>query len=142
MIEISNDLKTGHTRKAKVRNIFLDDENLSIIVNYKISHSNSEGENIDAEVNTKKLNYVIKTHDTRDIDPETDTRVLPDLSLVDETGKGSVYPEGLITEYEMYSSLGWDYVLSINPEATKVVLDGNYGVAYALLLRDDALGLV
>ena len=131
MIDISNCPKTGVSRKADINEIKLTKKRLSISSLYEIFHFDADGNNIDEMFSTIAKRYNIDTRPHRDIDPETGERV--------EDAEGV---EGLITEYELYASLGWDYVLNLNPEATAVVLDGNYGTAYALLLRDDALGLV
>ena len=131
MVDISNCPKTGVSRKADINEIKLNKKRLSISSLYEIFHFDADGNNIDEMFSTNAKRYNIDTRPDRDIDPVTGDKV-EDIEGV----------EGLITEYEMYSSLGWDYVLNLNSVATKVVLDGNYGVAYALLLRDDALGLV
>ena len=138
MIEISNCKRTGHKRKADIKNIVIDKENEIIAVNYTISFFNTEEEDISYVLNPNKRKYNITSTRLKKLDPITGDKVNPEIDEV----KGEIFPEGLINEYEFFSSLGWDHVLSINPEATKVVEDGNYGVAYYLLLRDDALGLV
>ena len=138
MIDISNCPKTGVSRKADINEIKLNKKRFSISSLYEIFHFDADGNNIDEMYSTKAKRYSIDTRPNRDIDPLTGDKVDP---TINEEGE-LVYPEGLITEYEMYSSLGWDYVKGLNPEAAAVVLDGNYGTAYALLLRDDALGLV
>jgi hypothetical protein len=131
MIDISNCPKTGVSRKADINEIKLNKKRLSISSLYEIFHFDAEGNNIDDMFSTIARRHSIDTRPDRDLDPETGDRV-EDIEGV----------EGLMTDYELYTSLGWDYVLSINADAEAVVLDGNYGVAYALLLRDDALGLV
>lgn len=138
MVDISNCPKTGVARKGDIKDILLSKEQGIICSKYTISYYDSEGNNIDSLFHPLAKRYEITTKKVRNIDPITQETVEP---TIDENGV-ETYPEGLINEYELYSSLGWDYVLSINPEAEKVVIDGNYGVAYALLLRDDAEGLV
>ena len=138
MIDISNCPKTGVSRKADINEIKLNKKRLSISSLYEIFHFDADGNNIDDMFSTVAKRYNIDTRPNRDIDPDTGEKVEP---TINEEGE-LVYLEGLITEYEVYSSLGWDYVLSLNADAEAVVLDGNYGTAYALLLRDDSLGLV
>jgi hypothetical protein len=131
MIDISNCPKTGVSRKADINEIKLNKKRLFISSLYEIFHFDADGNNIDEMFSTIAKRYSIDTIPDKDIDPETGAKV-EDIEGV----------EGLITEYTHYTTLGWDYVLSLNPDAAAVVLDGNYGTAYALLLRDDALGLV